>query len=188
MAEDQFGIESAPTPSIESSKSRFEQLAQDNTTKPLKSNPTTSPRQQQQQRRDDSHVQHHELRNALPNSESSKRAPPPPPPSRSAKKPIMSPAVSPLLRPVPVPAALRSPAPRASLEHPSVSGQDDDDSPRGSGVASLRERFAHFSSPNSNKTRETAFPFTHSKRIQRPRLHSPTPLFSASIKSGRYSF
>ncbi|KAG2038283.1 hypothetical protein BDR03DRAFT_311787 [Suillus americanus] len=142
MAEDQFGIESAPTPSIKSLKSRFEQLAQDNTTKPLKSNPTTSPRQQQQQRRDDSHVQHHELRNALPNSESSKRAPPPPPPSRSAKKPIMSPAVSPLLRPVPVPAALRSPAPRASLEHPSVSGQDDDDSPRGSGVALLRERFA----------------------------------------------
>jgi hypothetical protein len=140
MAEDQLGIESAPTPSIKSLKSRFEQLAQDSTTKPLKSIPTTSPRQQQQQRRDDSHVQHRELRNALPNSDSNKRAPPPPPPSRgSTKKPIKSPAVSPLLRPVPVPAALRSPC--ASLEHLSVSGQDDDDVPRGGGVASLRERF-----------------------------------------------
>lgn len=121
MAEDQ-------PPSIKSLKSRFEQLAQDNTTKP-------SPR------RDDSRPRQ---RNALTNSDLSpgqKRPPPPPPPSRSTKKPILSPAASPLLRPVPVPAVLRSP--RASPEH--LSAQDnayDDDVPRGGGVASLRERFA----------------------------------------------
>ncbi|KAG2134910.1 uncharacterized protein EDB93DRAFT_837719 [Suillus bovinus] len=147
MAEDQLGIESAPTPSIKSLKSRFEQLAQDNTaSKPLKlNNPiiTTSPRRQC--RDSDSRVQQRELRNVLPNSDVSpgqKRAPPPPPPSRSAKKPLQSPAASPLLRPVPVPPALRSP--RASPEHLLVSGQDntyDDDTPRGGGVASLRERF-----------------------------------------------
>ncbi|KAG2361222.1 Endonuclease/exonuclease/phosphatase [Suillus spraguei] len=124
MAEDQLGIESAPTPSIKSLKSRFEQLAQDNSTK----NQIISPRQ---------HDAHRELRkdSALPIS--SKRAPPPPPPSRLVKKPTMSPAISPLLRPVPVPAALRSP--RVSPEHLSV---DDDDAPRGGGVSSLRERFA----------------------------------------------
>ncbi|KAG2337075.1 hypothetical protein BDR05DRAFT_804209 [Suillus weaverae] len=130
MAED--AIESAPTPSIKSLKSRFEQLAQDHTSKP--------PKSRQQRTRDDSGVQQRELRNALELSPGQKRAPPPPPPSRSAKKPIVSPAVSPLLRPVPVPAALRSP--RSSPEHLSVSGQDDDDVPRGGGVASLRERFA----------------------------------------------
>ncbi|KAG2116941.1 hypothetical protein DEU56DRAFT_162228 [Suillus clintonianus] len=81
------------------------QLAQDNTTLPLKSNPITWPRQ----RKDDSRVQHRELRNASSNSDLSpgqKSAPPPPPPSRSAKKPVQSPAVPLLLRPVLVPEAL----------------------------------------------------------------------------------
>ncbi|KAH0839416.1 hypothetical protein J3R83DRAFT_146 [Lanmaoa asiatica] len=51
-----------------------------------------------------------------------KRAPPPPPPPR-IKKPPSSPVASPLLRPVPVPAALRSP--RASPEREPLAVRSD---------------------------------------------------------------
>lgn len=77
-----------------------------------------------------------------------KRAPPPPPPPRAKKVPS-SPVASPLLRPVPVPAALRSP--RTSPKHESLgvwsdhkSNGADDSSEEGSlgSVASLRSRFS----------------------------------------------
>lgn len=77
-----------------------------------------------------------------------KRAPPPPPLPRT-KKPSSSPVASPLLRPVPVPAAFRSP--RASPEHEPLTvrphhksyevEESSEDGSLGS-VASLRNRFS----------------------------------------------
>ncbi|KAG0697114.1 hypothetical protein DFH29DRAFT_166747 [Suillus ampliporus] len=150
MAEEQPTIESAPTPSIKSLKNRFEQLAQEKTSPPvlapkpkLNSSPQTNSRQRSDADQTSSstpRVQHRELRNVSELSPGQKRVPPPPPPPRSAKKANRSPAVSPLLRPVPVPVALRSP--RASPDHLSAPQDNEDDTPRGGGVASLRERFA----------------------------------------------
>lgn len=156
MADDQLSIESAPTPSIKSLKSKFEKLAHESskssgpppaTPKSYSTSSSLSPQLHSRHPQDDqssSRAPHPQLRNASSNSDLSsgqKRAPPPPPPSRSAKK--SSPAASPLLRPVPVPAALKSP--RVSpdrLPASQLHQGSDDDAPRGGGVASLRERFA----------------------------------------------
>ncbi|KAF8430424.1 hypothetical protein L210DRAFT_3651845 [Boletus edulis BED1] len=76
-----------------------------------------------------------------------KRAPPPPPPSRT-KKPSSSPITSPLLRPVPVPAVLRSPSASPECELLSVRSNHDNHRAEESSedgtlasVAPLRNRF-----------------------------------------------
>ncbi|KAH7881837.1 hypothetical protein F5I97DRAFT_1932266 [Phlebopus sp. FC_14] len=166
-------VESVPTPSIKSLKSRFEQLALESsatahvlaTPKPVHSSallpadatnarPRTPLGNDEQTNR--SPVR--DLRTSSSSSDlkptGSRRAPPPPPPSRG-KKPTHSPAVSPLLRPVPAPAALRSP--RASPERlsPAMKYADDnneDESPHLGNVASLRH---HFSSVATSPPRPT---------------------------------
>lgn len=78
-----------------------------------------------------------------------KRAPPPPPPPRT-KKPSSSPVGSPLLRPVPVPAALLSPSTSPKHESLTTARSDlksngaDESSEEGSlgSVASLRNKFS----------------------------------------------
>ncbi|KAJ8586062.1 hypothetical protein M405DRAFT_378571 [Rhizopogon salebrosus TDB-379] len=156
MADHQPSVESAPTPSIRSLKSKFEQLAQESfrpstphpaAHKPHSTSSSLSPQlQSQDDQSSSSRAPHHQLRNTSSYTDLSsgqKRPPPPPPPSRSAKMPNPSPAVSPLLRPVPIPAALKSPftSPDRSPV-PRLQQDSDDDAPRGGGVASLRERFA----------------------------------------------
>lgn len=157
--DDQPAIESAPTPSIKSLKSKFEQLAQENSkiSSPLLAAPklhsTSSSlsqqscsRQPQDEQPSSSCIPNRQLHNTSSHSDlasAQKRAPPPPPPSRSTKKSNPSPVASPLLRPVPVPVALKSPhASPDRLSVPRLHQDTEDDAPRGGGVASLRERFA----------------------------------------------
>ena len=159
MSDDQPSIESAPTPSIQSLKSKFEQLAQENSksssslTPPAATKlgppgpliPQPYSRQPQDDHSSSSRLPHRQLRNASSHSDlsSGQKRPPPPPPSRSVKKSTPSPAVSPLLRPVPVPAVLKSPRTSPDrLPAPRLHQDSEDDAPRGGGVASLRERFA----------------------------------------------
>ncbi|KAL4075459.1 Endonuclease/exonuclease/phosphatase [Scleroderma citrinum] len=89
---DNSQIESAPTPSIRSLKSKFEQLAQPSLAGNVASYSPTF------------------LTPDLPAHLTAKRAPPPPP-SRG-KRSTPSPAVSPLLRPVPVPSVTSPPKPK----------------------------------------------------------------------------
>ncbi|KAF8838652.1 hypothetical protein BDN67DRAFT_66283 [Paxillus ammoniavirescens] len=150
-------IESAPTPSIKSLKSRFEQLAHGHISGAVAipsptpgSGPLALPKHAPGQPQ--VIVQQTEVHPASSFSDTKapavKRAPPPPPPTRG-KKSIPSPTASPLLRPVPVPVALRSP--RASPERPKRDGrgasaeQSSEDGSPGldfGGVASLRSRFS----------------------------------------------
>ncbi|KAG6333296.1 hypothetical protein ID866_5792 [Astraeus odoratus] len=163
---DTSDIESAPTPSIKSLKSRFEQLARENATATTFSQPVTltqgpassqtllSPdvpvRRPRASVGTDERSSHSSVRTLRPSTSSSdiqvaaKRAPPPPPPARG-KKPISSPAVSPLLRPVPVPAILRSPGASPEQRVKSTMQGDehgDDDTPVPGNVASLRSRLS----------------------------------------------
>ncbi|KAG9309775.1 hypothetical protein JVU11DRAFT_10149 [Chiua virens] len=147
MADISSHIESAPTPSIKSLKSRFEQFALDNAsagpssyTRPtpvsptpallqsqLESAPTPRSRTQASLAPDDCILQSQPLaplrdvRNKVSDPDLKaavlKRAPPPPPPR--CKKWSSSPVVSPLLRPVPVPTAFRSS--KVSPEHEQLS-------------------------------------------------------------------
>jgi len=156
-------IESAPTPSIKSLKSRFEQLAHENmapSSQPAK--PSAAPhsptlltpdlpvhRSRASVGGDErpAHLSARPLRQSTSSSDikvAAKRAPPPPPPSRGRKS-MPSPAVSPLLRPVPVPGNPRSP--RASPEHRPRSNEQlgdnsGDDMPVLGNVASLRSRLS----------------------------------------------
>lgn len=156
-------IESAPTPSIKSLKSRFEQLAQENvapSSQPVKSSaapcsptfltpdlPAHRSRASVGGGERPANLSARSLRQSTSSSDikvTAKRAPPPPPPSRGRKS-ISSPAVSPLLRPVPVPGNPRSP--RASPEHrPRSSEQLGDNSSDDvlvlGNVASLRSRLS----------------------------------------------
>ncbi|KIK91255.1 hypothetical protein PAXRUDRAFT_13877 [Paxillus rubicundulus Ve08.2h10] len=144
-------IESAPTPSIKSLKSRFEQLALGHIAGavPIPSpSPGPGPPVQPQVIVHQTHV-HPASSISGTKATAVKRAPPPPPPTRG-KRPIPSPTASPLLRPVPVPAALQSP--RASPERPSKrdgrgasAGESSSDGSPGldfGGVALLRSRFS----------------------------------------------
>lgn len=77
-----------------------------------------------------------------------KRAPPPPPPPRIKKLPP-SPVASPLLRPVPVPAVLRSPSgsPERELlsvrpDHKSLGAEESNEDGSLASVASLRNKFS----------------------------------------------
>ena len=77
-----------------------------------------------------------------------KRAPPPPPPPR-IKKPPSSPVASPLLRPVPVPAVLRSPSASPEPEplsvrpdHKNYGAEEISEDGLLASVASLRNRFS----------------------------------------------
>ena len=154
-------IESAPTPSIKSLKSRFEQLAQENTAPVSVVKPFAAPYSPTHLTPDlpahrtrasvggdepPPNLSARPLRQSTSSSDikvTAKRAPPPPP-SRGRKS-VPSPAVSPLLRPVPVPGTLRSP--RASPEHKprsyeQVDENSGDDMPVLGNVASLRSRLS----------------------------------------------
>ncbi|KAI5996569.1 hypothetical protein F5J12DRAFT_853067 [Pisolithus orientalis] len=148
---DNSEIESAPTLSIKSLKSRFEQLAQENAVSLV--SPSMSQSSNQTLLTPDppthrtrasvggderpSQSEARALRTSISASDMKKvtrRAPPPPPPSRGRKP---SPAVSPLLRPVPIPATRPGQTPQASQD-----SDVGDDLPLQGTVASLRSRLS----------------------------------------------
>lgn len=149
-------IESVPTPSIKTLKSKFEQLTQDSP--PVKP-PTPTPLLHSQSPLTPDVLVHRPraslgcderptqqplraLRSSTSSSDmrcATKRAPPPPPRS---KKPAYSPISSPLLRPVPSPPTLKPS--NASLERTARASDllYADDTSVLENVASLRSRFS----------------------------------------------
>ncbi|KAF9224616.1 DNase I-like protein [Gyrodon lividus] len=220
---DNSKIESAPTPSIKSLKSRFEQLALEHAAsapglqvlpKPAPSQPQPQPQAitQSQTTQTKTHLASdvpsgpraslmlddrpvpppRDLRTAPSSSDiratAAKRAPPPPPPSRG-KKPPQSPAASPLLRPVPVPAALRSP--RASPERrPGGRGTSTEESSEDGGsprVGSLRSGFALQVPPHPPPRHHgtSAHAGHHESSVTISTMTTPMSLIAPSLPSRR---
>ncbi|KAG8218128.1 hypothetical protein J3R82DRAFT_3664 [Butyriboletus roseoflavus] len=215
MADISSQIESAPIPSIQSLKSRFEQFALDNASpassahlKPTPVSPALVPPQSQNiaapesvptprarmrvslipencisQSQPVAPVCNVRGKVSVPDLKATgiKRAPPPPPLPRT-KKPPSSPVASPLLRPVPVPAALRSPRTSPEREpltvrpdHKSREAEESSEDGSLGSVASLRNRF---SSPTPIPTSRSSPP-----RPTTPRPPSRPPTMTSSSDS-----
>ncbi|KAJ3991133.1 Endonuclease/exonuclease/phosphatase [Lentinula boryana] len=199
---DTLDIESGPTPAVKNLLSKFESLAVDNAAPASHRKSLQVPTPLSPVRAPVSAVMpavSPDFRTVSPSSSlksstneaniSTKRPPPPPPTtaSRSRLSPSPSPSVSPLLRPVPIPAVLNgsvnsAPQHEPSLNVPAIEGGQEEVLPT-FGVSALRSRFLNATSNTTSR------PFSYSPKpsissmtdqpSDPPRIHTPSePLIS----------